>query len=87
MHLQRGPGMVKGSLSLEEDRGMQAERQIGMQFRDSLRELESKKQSLKDQERDLNRDIYQMAQTYQRKVDEFDVLLSEYSKESSSIDS
>ena len=28
-----------------------------------------------------------MAQTYQRKVDEFDVLLSEYSREASSIES
>jgi SMC interacting uncharacterized protein involved in chromosome segregation len=42
---------------------------------------------VKDQERDLNRDIYTMAQTYQRKVDEFDVLLSEYSREASGIES
>jgi len=66
---------------------MLAERKINGQSKDSLRELEIKKQSLKDQERDLNRDIYQMAQTYQRKVHEFDVLLSEYSKEASSIES
>ena len=29
----------------------------------------------------MNRDVYQMAMTYQRKVDEFNVLLSDYSRE------
>jgi hypothetical protein len=33
-------------------------------MREALRELEGRRQALKDQERDLNRDIYQMAMSY-----------------------
>jgi hypothetical protein len=60
---------------------------VSRQLRDSLRETESKKQQLKDSERDLNRDIYQMASNYQRKVNEFDILLSEYARDQSLVDS
>jgi Arc/MetJ-type ribon-helix-helix transcriptional regulator len=56
-------------------------------MRDALRELEGRRQALKDQERDLNRDIYQMAMSYQRKVNEFDTLLSDYSRDSDHLES
>jgi hypothetical protein len=41
------------------------------QAREGLRGLEEKRQHLKDQERDSNRDIYQLAKEYKRKVEEF----------------
>ena len=52
-----------------------------------MKQLELPWQDLKDKERDLNRDIYHMAMSYQRKVNEFDTLLSDYSRDSENLDS
>ena len=48
----------------------------------SLKDLDSKSLEAKDKERDSTIDIYQLAMTYQRKVEEFESLLTDYSGDS-----
>lgn len=52
-----------------------------------LRDLETKQLEAKDKERDSNIDIYQLAMTYQRKVEEFESLLNDYSGDSADVTS
>ena len=47
-----------------------------------MRDLDSKSLEAKDKERDSTIDIYQLAMTYQRKVEEFESLLTDYAGDS-----
>ena len=47
-----------------------------------MKDLESKSLEDKDKERDSTIDIYQLAMTYQRKVEEFESLLTDYAGDS-----
>jgi hypothetical protein len=47
-----------------------------------MKDLESKSLEAKDKERDSTIDIYQLAMTYQRKVEEFESLLTDYAGDS-----
>lgn len=51
------------------------------QLREQLRDLDSRRHDQLDRERDYNRDIYQLAKDYKRKVEEYNALLQTYSKE------
>ena len=52
-----------------------------------LKDLETRQLEAKDKERDANIDIYQLAMTYQRKVEEFESLLTDYSKDGGDVQS
>jgi hypothetical protein len=47
-----------------------------------MKDLDSKSLEAKDKERDSTIDIYQLAMTYQRKVEEFESLLTDYAGDS-----
>ena len=58
-----------------------ADRKPNDQAREQLKDLEEKRQHQKDQERDYNRDIFQLAKDYKRKVEEFNSLLISFANE------
>ena len=52
-----------------------------------MKDLDSKSLEAKDKERDSTIDIYQLAMTYQRKVEEFESLLTDYAGDSEGLTS